>query len=316
MIRPLLINMMRTARVSQWGQPPKILEVEAPTLPSSDTELVQIKVAATGLHGLVRSRAAGTHYSSKTLPHIPGVDGTGTTPDGQSVYFLTIGTGIGSYSEILNVPKSAIAPLPAGLDLVQTAGLVNPALSSWMALRTRTTSLPPNFTVLIMGVTSTSGTLAIHLARKLGAGKILGCARNVEAMSVLDLDQRITLRNPVEETDFSTLGNVDVILDYVYGPPVLHLLKSLQSKSPVQYVHIGSLAGLELNLPGSVLRSKNLTIRGSGPGSFELKAVGNELPTLLEALVGAKEHKLKTVLLKDIEGVWNEKSDERIVFLP
>lgn len=63
---------------------------------------------------------------------------------------------------------------------------MNPALSSWMAIKARTKDLPENFTILIMGATTVSGTVAISLARKLGAGKVIGVARNAETLENWD----------------------------------------------------------------------------------------------------------------------------------
>jgi len=305
---------MHTAQVASWGQPPQYISVPDPETPAPDSGLTQVKVLAVGLHRLVRSRAAGTHYSSKTLPHTPGVDGVGTTADGKRVYFSTLGSG-GSFSEIVNVPTKDVTPLPEKLDPHQAAALVNPALSSWMALRTRTVNLPKRFSILIMGATSASGAVAVSLARVLGANRVIGCARNVAAMKALDLDQTIALESPAEKTDFSTLGDVDVILDYVYGPPAVHLLSSLKSSVPTQYVHIGSLASLNIELPGSVLRSKDLTIRGSGNGSFSIADMRKEIPALLEGVAGMKPQHVQAVPLSEVEQAWDIGGD-RIVFVP
>ena len=306
---------MHTAQVTTWGQAPKYIEVDSPAIPPADSNLVQVKVIATGLPQVVRSRASGKHYSSTGLPHTPGVDGVGTTSSGQIVYFSSFATG-GSFAEFVNVPKQAVWPLPEGMEQVQAAALLNPAMSSWMALRTRTTNLPSNFTALVMGATSASGSIAISLSRSLGAGKVMGVARNVAALDALDLDDKIVLQNPVEKTDFSKLGNVDVVLDYLYGEPALQLLKQLKSSVPVQYVHIGGLAGQTLDLPGAELRSKDITIRGAGPGSWTMQQYAKEIPGLLEAMKGLKKQSVRVVKLEDVEKAWEEKVGDRMVFVP
>lgn len=236
------------------------------------------------------------------------------TNEGRLVYFLTFTTG-GSYSGIINVPKSAVWPLPDGVDALQVAAMVNPVLSSWMALRARAAGLKVGFTVVIVGVTSASGSVAVDVARAVGAGRVIGVARNEEKMVALELDQRIILRSPATDTDFSLLGDVDVVLDYVYGPPAVHLLQSLKSSRPVQYVHIGSLDSPDISLPGSVLRGKDVTIRGSGIGSWGLAQVGAEIPEILEALRLVRYHQVRAVPLSDVDSVWNEGGD-RVVFVP
>jgi len=305
---------MHTALVTKWGETPKYVEVETPPVPSADSDLIQIKLVASGVHQVVRSRAEGTHYSAKTLPHVPGIDGIATTADGKYVYFSTLATG--AMSELITLPKKDTRPLPEGVDPVQAAALVNPAMSSWMAMQTRTFNLPKDFTVLIMGATTMSGTLAIPLVRSLGAAKVIGVARNAAALKALDLDEKIQLLDPAEKTDFSKLGDVDVILDYLWGPPTAHLFNQLASKIPVQFVQIGSMAGVDANLASANLRSKNITMRGAGPGAWTFPQLMGEYSNILLALKHVKKQEVNVVKLADIEKVWNEKSATRTVFVP
>ncbi|MBE7181618.1 MAG: zinc-binding alcohol dehydrogenase family protein, partial [Terriglobus roseus] len=157
---------MKSVVVKQWGEAPQYLEEADPPTPAPDSELIELTVKATGLHQLVKGRASGKHYSAKTLPHHLGVDGVGTAADGRDYYFSTLGappgTSTGYYSTKVVVPRRAAVPLPAGADPVRVAGLVNPGMSSWMALRVRVTpsTLPKDFTVVILNATSLSGRLA------------------------------------------------------------------------------------------------------------------------------------------------------------
>lgn len=310
---------MQAAQIDDGAQSPKYALVPKPPQPESPDD-VQLKVLATGLHRLVRARASGTHYTSSSVPNIPGIDGVGEAPDGQKYFFICLKQG-GSFAQYINVASRHRFPLPSGLDPVKAAGLVNPALSSWMAMTARCENVPKDFSVLIMGATSASGRLAIPLVRAMGAKRVVGCARNEEALKSLGLDDYIVLQDAAKSTDFSKLGHVDVILDYVYGPIVAHLLKSFKAEGKVQYLHIGSLAAysdpsaLEISLPGSVLRSKDLTIRGSGLGAWDLQAVGKEIDGLLQAVISVQDEKISVKKLEDVETVWNE-TGGRMVFVP
>ena len=312
---------MHQAQVTAWGNLPTY--TAAPDLPPPATNQYRIRVEAAGLHRVVKSRASGKHYTSTTLPHVPGVDGIGTIEsrdetNGQTAYFVTLAPGAGgSMSEYVNVDKKSVTRLPKGADIYQTAALVNPALSSWMAMKTRTTNLPEGFSVLILGATSASGSIAIPLAKALGAKRIVGAARNKDALDKLGLDDAIVVAKKPEDTDFSNVGHVDVILDYIYGPLTAHLFKSLQTPKPTQYVHIGSLGGeLDISVPGDILRSKNLTISGSGPGAWGMQRAVQLMPGLLEAIVNVPRQPVKKVNLKDVEQHWNSESKERVVFVP
>ncbi|KFY04231.1 hypothetical protein O988_00907 [Pseudogymnoascus sp. VKM F-3808] len=306
---------MYSAQVTQWGETPKYVEIPKPELPSTDSNAIQIEVQATGLHQIVRARVTGTHYSANTLPHTPGIDGVGVTTSGQQVYFSTLAIPFGSYSKFVNVPRADVVPLPEGVDAVQVAAAMNPMLASWMALRTRTTDLPPNFSVLILGATSASGKIAIDVARHLGAKRVIGVARNLSALQSLGLDDAIQIQDPVENTDFSNLGHVDVILDYVYGPITAHVLGSLKTMQLVQFVQVGTLSTQVMELEGAVLRSKNLIMRGSGPGAWTMERLREELPLMAQATKALKRIDVKVAKLSDIESVWDEKTKERLVFI-
>ncbi|KIW20907.1 hypothetical protein PV08_01486 [Exophiala spinifera] len=306
---------MRAIVVESWDSPPAF-SADHPDPSTTDSDKVTIKVLAAGLHQLVRSQAAGQHYTSKNagLPYVPGSDGVGTTPDGKVVYFNSILKG-GSFAEYVTVPKAAITPVPEGADPVQIAGLLNPGMSSWMALAARVENLPPNFTVVIVGVTAISGKVAVEFVRERGAGKVIGVARNAKEMDALKLDQSIVLASNPAETDFSGLGDVDVILDYLYGPVITALFTALKSTVPTQYVQIGSVAGLDTPLPAAILRSKNLTMRGAGPGAWSMQHFGKELPGLLTAVAKLPKMDLKVRKLEDAADAWAAKKD-RTVFVP
>lgn len=302
---------MHSAIINTWGEAPSYTQIPTPT-PTDDE--ISIRVIGSGLHSVVRSISSGNHYASGTLPQIPGVDGVGhRIPDDKLVYFGSFPGG--AFQDVVNVPSRKVAAIPDGVDPIQVAGYMNPAMSSWMALTARTTNLPENFTVLIMGATSASGRVAVEVARALGAGRVIGMARNAEALIETDVDQAIILENDVHTTDCSAAAEADVILDYLYGPVAAHLLTTVKFTRPVQYVHIGGLAGTETVLPGSILRSQNLTIRGSGPGSWSLEAQRAEIPKILNAFKTFKKQPVKAVPLIEVEQHWHNRN-ARIVFTP
>lgn len=304
-------NIMNAAVVSAWGESPKYTQVP---LPSPNSDEVPVKVMCSGLHIVVRSIASGNHYASGALPHIPGVDGIGRRlSDNKLVYFISFPGG--GFQEILNVERRKMVELPDDIDPYQVAGYANPALSSWMALRARTRDLPENFTVLVMGATSASGKVAVEVARVLGAGKIIGMSRNAETLSEVGVDEMIILDDNVQDTDCSAAAEADVILDYLYGPVAQHVLSTVNFTRSVQYIHIGGLAGTEMMLPGHVIRSKDITIRGAGPGSWSREAMRPEIPKILNAFKTFKTQNVKVVPLSEIEEHWHTKN-KRIVFTP
>ena len=308
---------MKAIAVTNWGDAPTYTS-SAPDLPTPASGEVQLKVLGSGLHRLVRSQVLGTHYSARNnpLPYIPGSDGVGLTPDGKQVYFVSIAKG-GGFAEYINVPKARLIELSEGAEPVQVAGLVNPGMSSWMAIKARVKGLDlsKGWSCVILGVTTQSGKVAVEFARTLGATRIVGVARDEGKMKALGLDETIILKDNASDTEFEKMGDVDVILDYLYGAPFIACISKLNSKVPTQAVQIGSMAGLESNLPSALLRSKDITTRGSGPGAWTMEAFASEAEGLVRAVEKLSKQAIVERGLDEVQKGW-ENERERTVFVP
>ncbi|KAM5348988.1 hypothetical protein ACJ41O_008811 [Fusarium nematophilum] len=315
-----------SAEVAEWGAAPKTMEILPPPSPIHDTD-VQIRVLATGLHQVVRTRAAGKFYIPLELPHVPGVDGVGVNVStGKKVYFSTLASSQGTFAEVVNVPVADVAEVPEGVDPVVAAAMMNPVMSSWMALRKRVDFLRDRtdkegkpWKVLILGATSASGKIAIKVARTLGATQVIGAARNADALAKLPLDGTVLLKEQPTETDFSAAADVDVVLDYLYGPwPAAYLMSATtaEAKNPVTWVGIGALAGDGAGIPAAGLRKRDVSLRGSGPGAWRVEELGGEMEGMLGVLVGEEEDGgIVRVRMEDVEEGWNRRERGRVVFV-
>jgi NADPH:quinone reductase-like Zn-dependent oxidoreductase len=308
---------MKAIQVTTWGQPPAF-NPSAADMPPPKGDEIQLKVLASGLHRLIRSQAMGTHYSARSLPlpYTPGADGVGLTPDNKRVFFSSMGTG-GGFGEYVNVHKDRMIELSPDADETQVAGLMNPGMSSWMAIKSRVKGLDLDkpWTVVILGVTSQSGKVAVEFVRHLGASRVVGVARDEGKMKGLGLDEIIVLKDNVTETDFGKMGDVDVVLDYLYGAPFAECLSQLKSAKSTQVVQIGSMAGLESSIPAALLRSKDVTIRGSGPGAWSMQQFASEAEGLLRAVEKLSKQAITLRGLDEIDAAWGNER-ERTVFVP
>ncbi|KAI1757875.1 hypothetical protein F4782DRAFT_475494 [Xylaria castorea] len=309
---------MHSVQVLDWSEGPRYVTVDEPPAPSENQ--IQLRVLAAGLHQVVRSRASGKHYSAGALPHAVGIDCVGRdVATGRLYYCVNLKPGFGSYAELITVDRAAVHALPETVDPASFAGSVNPAMSSWLALTQRASNLPENYTVLILGATSASGRLAVQVAKALGAGKVIGVARSEAALAeVAGLDESIVQKDPIKETDLSQV-QCDVVLDYVYGDLALHALSTLNIQRPLQYISIGLLSRNEVYIPTSILRSRDITIRGSGPGAIAPRAMQQEIKKLVPAMAAWKLLDVHSVPLKDIGQAWQDKSlasKGRVVFIP
>ncbi|WP_436533980.1 quinone oxidoreductase family protein [Actinoplanes sp. HUAS TT8] len=273
---------MHAAVVTSFGTLPRWQEVPTP-VPGDDEILLD--VVAAGLHQRVRSAADGSHYSSDgVLPMVPGIDGVGRAADGELLYFVAHDTPLGTMAEQAAVDRRRAVALPAGTDPIAIAAGMNPAMSSWIALRHRA-NLRPGASVLVIGATGGSGQLAVQVAKHLGAGRVIAAGRDPERLALLTglgADAVFDLTDPALP---EAAADVDVVLDYLWGKPTEHLMPALLTArhdraKPLTWVEIGSVTAPEITLPSFLLRAAAITIVGSGQGSVRTRDILGELPEL------------------------------------
>ena len=142
---------MKAAVVSSFGTPPHYEEFPVP-VPAGDNDMV-IDVIAAGLHPRVRSQADGSHYTSTgELPLVPGIDGVGRGADGRLRYFVLPDTPMGAMAEQTVIDTRRSIVLPGDADPIAVAAAMNPAMSSWVALRQRV-PFQAGQNVLVLGAT-------------------------------------------------------------------------------------------------------------------------------------------------------------------
>ena len=159
--------------------------------PAPGQTLIDVRAAA--MSHVVKARASGRHYSfDGNLPFVPGIDGVGTTSQGQRVYFAFPTAPFGSMAQRAPVALQNCLPLPDELDDIPAAAMANPGMSAWASLVTRA-QLQAGETVLINGATGSAGQLAVQIARYLGAKKIIATGRNAQSLAAIGADECIQL---------------------------------------------------------------------------------------------------------------------------
>ncbi len=319
---------MHAAVVSSFGTAPAFTEVAEPEATSPNETVVD--VLAVGLHPRVRSQAAGTHYTStQELPLVPGIDGVGRTKDGGLRYFVLPDTVMGSLSERTVIDLRRSISLPDDTDVVRVAAAMNPAMSSWLALRQRT-RFTPGQSVLVLGATGSAGQLAIQVARLLGAGRIVAAGRDTTTLALLPglgADATVGLGGDPVHVD-AALGRacteVDVVLDYLWGDPAAAAMRAVvearrDRRAPLTWIQIGSIAGPTASIPSAALRAARLEIVGSGQGSITTEEILAELPALAAAVTqGTVRIEATALPLSEVAHAWAATSHARtrIVLTP
>jgi NADPH2:quinone reductase len=308
---------MNAAIVHSFDAPPRFGAFKEPIAEGKEQI---VHVTAAGLHRIVKALANGSHYGSTTKPpFIPGLDGVGRLADGSRVYFGGVRSPYGPFAE--RAAASVTFPLPDGIDDATAAGIANPGMSSWAALKLRA-RIAAGESVLVLGATGVSGRLAVQIAKRLGAKRVVAAGRNIHRLKELDADAVIPLH---QEHDALVAAfrqePCDIVVDYLWGTPAEALIEAISKKGlqhasgRVRYLQVGSTAGATITLPADALRSSGLEILGSGFGSVSMTLIFQLIVEFLaEAAARPFHFQVKAVPLCDVESAWS--SDERVVFQP
>jgi NADPH:quinone reductase-like Zn-dependent oxidoreductase len=319
---------MHAAVVTSFDEPPHYQLFETPQ-PTDDDETL-VDVLAVGLHPRVRGGAAGSHYTSTgTLPMIPGIDAVGRREDGTRIYFVAEDHVLGTMADQAVVDTRRAIELPDGVDAVKVAAAMNPAMSAWVALRRRV-PLQPGQSVLVLGATGNAGTMAVQVAKRLGAGTVVGAGRDPERLAALasvGADALVALTdddNATAQSLGAAAAEVDIVIDYLWGAPteraITALLTARADRSrALDWIQIGAIAGPTIALPSVALRSANLRLQGNGQGAVSTGDYLAELPSLVEEIdAGTIAVHPSPVPLAEVESAWSrpEAPGTRTVLVP
>jgi putative PIG3 family NAD(P)H quinone oxidoreductase len=136
---------------------------------------VLIDVAAAGINGADLAQRRGAYPSPAGAPDWPGLEVSGTVAQiGAAVNGFATGDRVcalipgGGYAELVSVDERLVLPVPAGVDLIDAAGLPEVAATVWSNVF-MLAELHQGQTLLVHGGSSGIGSMAIQLGVALGA---------------------------------------------------------------------------------------------------------------------------------------------------
>ncbi|MFD1450127.1 MULTISPECIES: quinone oxidoreductase family protein [Oceanobacillus] len=322
---------MKAAVLHKFGETPRYEDFADPS-PGKNEVLIHVKAVA--LENVDQMIARGEHFASRQflseLPAIVGLRGVGERSDGKLVGFSGAKSPYGAMAEKAVVSKESIVLVPDGVSAEEAVALPPAALTSLFPLKWGA-KMKPGETVLINGATGIAGKLAVQIAKLLGAGRVIGTGRNEESLQrikELGADTVLNLKQSEDNLSASFKKEVDegidIILDFLWGPPTETLLKSIVPKEislnghRTHLVQIGEKAGSDLKLPASALRTSGLEISGGAAG-ITPAFIEEGTNLIWKWLKEGKLHMdMENVLLQDIENVWNcsDFQGKRIVIHP
>jgi NADPH2:quinone reductase len=267
------------------------MEVESPPAPVADR--VRVRVHAAGLNRADILQRLGHYPAPPGYPqNIPGMEFAGEIESigdavrawkvGDRVFGITAG---GAQAELVVVPESNLARVPADLDWVKAGSMPEVFITAHDALFTRA-GLHMGERVLIHAAASGVGTAAIQVAHAAGA-TVYGTSRTADKLQRihelnLGLDKSVAVggqpSNFVEAVQKWTNGaGVDVILDLVGGNYLAANLETLALRG--RLICVGTMAGAKSEIDlGLLLRKRAIIIGTMLRGrSIEEKAEGTRL---------------------------------------
>jgi putative PIG3 family NAD(P)H quinone oxidoreductase len=181
--------------------------------------------------------------------------------------------GGGGYAEIAACDARHALPIPAGLGLIEAAGLPETVFTVWANLFEHG-GLKAGETAMIHGATSGIGVAAIQMAKAAGA-RVIATARGADkAAKAREIGADIAIDSAAEDFEAVAIadGGVDVVLDMVAGPYFAKNIEALRTGG--RLVHIAAQAGGTVELAILKIMQKRLVITGSTlrPRSADEKA--------------------------------------------
>jgi NADPH:quinone reductase len=167
---------MRAIQQTEFGGPDVLRLVELPRPEPGDGEVL-IRVSRAGLNYADTHHRENTYLAPASLPQVPGGEVAGVREDtGERVVALC---GTGGYAEYATANARLAFPIPDGVDDGTALALIVQGLTAWHLLRT-SARLQAGESVVVQAAAGGVGTLAVQLAKPLGAGRVIAVASSEE----------------------------------------------------------------------------------------------------------------------------------------
>ncbi|MEU7051018.1 NAD(P)H-quinone oxidoreductase [Streptomyces eurythermus] len=255
---------MKAVAIREHGGPEVLewIEVEDPT-PAAGEVVVDVVASALNRADVMQRR--GLYPLRPGWSPYPGLEVSGRISAlGEAVRGWQVGDEVcalltgGGYAQKVAVPAGQLLTIPEGIGLVEAAALPEVTATVWSNL-VMTAGLKAGETLLVHGGAGGVGTMAIQIAKALGARVVTtvgGLEKAAEARA-LGADTAIDYRTE----DFTEHGPYDVILDVVGGDYLERNVRSLAADG--RLVVIGLQKGMEGRLNLAEIVFKRASVYGT-----------------------------------------------------
>ncbi|MFD6885806.1 NAD(P)H-quinone oxidoreductase [Streptomyces sp. NPDC059957] len=260
---------MYAITIEEPGGPEALVWAEAPDPVAGDGEVV-VEVAASSVNRAdVLQRQGFYNPPPGASPH-PGLECSGRiSAIGPGVSGWSVGDEVcallsgGGYAQRVAVPAGQLLPVPAGVELVTAAALPEVVSTVWSNVF-MVAGLRPGETLLVHGGSSGIGTMAIQLAKAVGARVAVtaGGKEKLARCAELGADILIDYREQdfVEEIRAATDGaGADVILDIMGAKYLTRNVDALAVNGRLAIIGLQGGIKAELNLAALLAKRAAIT---------------------------------------------------------
>ncbi|HET7661938.1 MAG TPA: NAD(P)H-quinone oxidoreductase [Oryzihumus sp.] len=263
---------MKAITIPTPGDPDALVLADVPD-PEPGPGEVLVEVAAAGVNRADLQQRIGVYPPPPGAPEYPGLEVSGTVAAvGPEVTGWSVGDQVcallagGGYAEKVAVPAGQLLPVPSGVSLVEAAALPEVVCTVWSNVF-MTANLLPGQTLLVHGGSSGIGTMAIQLAREVGAHVAVtaGSADKLKACQALGAEILVNYKEQdfVAELDRATAGHgADVVLDNMGAKYLARNIQALATNG--RLVIIGFQGGVKAELDLSALMRKRAAVISTG----------------------------------------------------
>lgn len=320
---------MKAVRIHETGGP-EVLRVDGVDVPAPGPGQVLIRAGVAGINFTDVMARQGVYIAAASAPSLPVILGTevagvvaatGPGVPGELAGRRVIAFVRGGYAEYAIAPLDLVAELAPGVDLAEATAYLVQGVSAWQLL-TDCGHVEPGQSVLVHSAAGGVGTLAVQLARVLGASTVIATASTAAKQKLAaelgaDVVVDYTMPGWAQEVLSSTGGRgADVILDAVGGEIGE---QSLDCLAPFgRLVAYGVSSKRLAPFAGTQLMHKNQTVTGywlTGRLTADSRSVAGVVTKLLEL---AKTGQLRAVVqhafpLEDAAAAHRAIADRRTV---
>jgi len=263
---------MRAITIPEPGGPEALVWADVPDPQPAEGEVL-IEVAASAVNRADLLQRQGFYDPPPGSSPYPGLECSGRISAlGPGVHGWAVGDEVcallagGGYAEKVVVPAGQVLPVPSGVDLVTAASLPEVTCTVWSNVF-MIAHLRPGETLLVHGGASGIGTMAIQLAKAVGARVAVtaGGPEKLSRCAELGADILIDYREQdfVQEIRKATDGTgADVILDIIGAKYLQRNVKALAVSGRLAIIGLQGGVKAELNL--AALMAKRAAITGAG----------------------------------------------------